>query len=72
MERQIHDKLEEILKEIRQTAEDDYESGHPMDSDDFNEFQKGLDESDLNINRLLFDYYYECFEEAKEEPWEDE
>lgn len=65
MEKQIHDKLDEILKEIKECAEDDYESGQPLDVDDFREFQHLLDDDDLNINHLLLKYYFECFENAK-------
>lgn len=66
MNKEIHEKLDEILKAIHEQAKDDFESGHPLDSNDFKEFQQILDEDNLNINHLLFKYYYECFENIHE------
>lgn len=60
MEKQLRDKLDAIIKAVKNWAKDDYEIGHTLDPDDFNEFQHLLDDDNLNINRLLFDYYIDC------------
>ena len=68
----------EILDYVKNWAYDSYDCGHPMDSNDFDEFKKILLE-DLEDNlettytlsekdlEYLFDYYYEMFDEARAE-----
>ena len=67
-----------IFKIVKEWAYESFDIGHPMDSDDFEEFKQILMESleDTKYKNLklsdeefhhLFNYYYEMFDEASEE-----
>ena len=68
-----------IYEYIEEWAKGDYEVGHPMDPDDFDEFKHIAigDNPELSGKhddyfRKLFDYYYEAFDDARDAEYYDE
>ena len=78
----IEDDCEDMTKDIseetaliRKMAKGDYESGHPLGTDDYDEFALMLKEEGITANRELFDEYFEVFDNIREEdscPYDDE
>lgn len=69
--------FEEFIKEtnqkmdpmeyVRDMAAEDYEVGHPQDPDDYEEFASILQSDGIEPSEELFSYYFECFDEMKEQ-----
>lgn len=61
---------EELIEIIKDMAESDCESGHPMDPHDLDEFRHILWDEDFTVSideaKELFNYYFEMFNLAKE------
>lgn len=55
---------EEYLKQL---AQDSYDTGHPYDRDDFNEFKKICAEDGYEMTEVDFNKYFEYFDDCKEE-----
>ena len=52
---------------LRETAQNDYDCGHPMDPDDFEEFRKICENDGYSVTRADFDTYFELFDEIRSE-----
>ena len=50
---------------IKEMARIDYEGGHPMDPDDFDEFKRGCKEDGLDVTEEDFAKYFEYFDEIR-------
>lgn len=59
-------KKDNINSFIEEWAEEDFENGQIMDSDDFNQFKKIAKDSGYEVNEKDFEYYFECIENARE------
>ena len=61
---------------VIEMANDDYDAGQPFSRDDFNEFKSILKDDNIKVSNKecekLFDYYFECYDDAREENDEEE
>ena len=66
MTHELQENIDELINVIKEWAKDDYESGHPMDIYDVNEFKLILQEEPifLKLCNTLFSYYYNAFEDC--------
>lgn len=67
----IEDKYsEELLAYIKDWASDSWETGHPMDCDDVDEFQGILSDDGFNVSfedaKELFNLYFEEYDLCRE------
>ena len=74
---------EEIKEEVKtnwksyiyQIAKDDYDVGHPIDSDDFDLFKSYMEEDNFKLTdeeyEKAWDYYWECYNEIREKEFDD-
>ena len=70
IENDCEERAENVSEEtaiIREMAKNDYESGHPLDPDDYDEFALMLKEEGMTASRELFDEYFEVFDNIREE-----
>lgn len=70
---------QDVYEFIDEMAQDDYNNGQVMDSDDYGEFASLIREAGYTPDKSLFDYYYSCVEQRArcyssedDEEWEDE
>lgn len=68
---QVEEKYsEELIEYIKDMAKFDYETGHPMDSNDVSEFRHILRDDDFTVSldeaKELFNYYFEIFDLCRE------
>lgn len=66
----------ELLDYIKEWASDAWDTGHPMDRDDIDEFCIILKDDSFDVGfdeaQELFDYYFEEFDRCREEWYNDE
>lgn len=54
-------------KYLKEFARDGWETGHPMGSDDFREFQKICKDDGYEVTKEDWNYYWECFHNIRSE-----
>ena len=58
----MDDKKRKYLKDF---AREGWETGHPEDPDDFDEFKHICKDDGFEVTRSDFDYYWECFYDCR-------
>ena len=57
---------------IQSMAEDGWETGHPLDPDDFEEFVEMCKEDGFTPTSRDWSYYWECFDDCREQEYSEE
>lgn len=62
----MDDKKRKYLKDF---AREGWETGHPMDSDDFDEFKHICKDDGFDVDKADWNYYWECFYNCRSEAY---
>ena len=60
---------EDVKRFIREWAYCDWECGKPMNTNDYDLFAAYCREDGIEPSRDLFEFYYECYDEARTEDY---
>lgn len=64
--------VKDVYDFIDEMAQDDWDNGQVMDPNDYNQFEKILEESGYESEPELFDYYYGSVQQLADSWTEDE